>query len=273
MQTNLLINGQWKSASSGKTFSVDNPATEDILAEVQRGNAVDVQQAVDAAKSAFNEWRWITANERGAMLHEVVAKTHQHWDEIAELLTLEQGKPKSENEEEVEWTANTFTYYAEMGRMMRGQVIPSGERSQLNIIIKEPYGVVGCILPWNYPLLLLAWKMAPALAAGNTVVIKPSEMTPLATLLFIEKCCDHLPNGVVNVVPGFGDAGQALAEHPDVPMIAFTGSVATGQKLAGICAPMMKHTHFELGGKDAFVLGPDADIKKAAKACFLFCAH
>jgi len=266
MQTNLFINGHWKSASTGETFSVDNPATEDILADVQKGSPSDVQQAVDAAKAAFNEWRWITANERAAMLHEVVAKTHQHWDVLAECLTLEQGKPKAENEEEVELTASTFRYYAEMGRMMRGQVIPSGERSQLNMVIKEPFGVVGCILPWNYPLILLAWKMAPALAAGNTLVIKPSEMTPLTTLMFIETCCDHLPNGVVNVIPGMGDVGEAVVEHPDVPMIAFTGSVATGQKIASICAPMMKHTHLELGGKDAFVVGPDADVEKAAKA-------
>jgi betaine-aldehyde dehydrogenase len=121
-------------------------------------------------------------------------------------------------------------------------------------------------VPWNFPLLLLAWKMAPALAAGNTVVVKPSEMTPLSTVRFVELCCAHLPAGVVNVVTGLGDAGEALVQHPDVPVIAFTGSVATGQRIATLAAPMMKHLHLELGGKDAFVVGPDADLETAVRA-------
>jgi betaine-aldehyde dehydrogenase len=206
------------------------------------------------------------ANERASMLHEVAIKTRRHFAELAQLLTLEEGKPLSENEEELDWAATSFNYYAEMGRNLKGKVIPSADRDQFNFVIKEPYGVVGCIVPWNYPLLLLAWKVAPALAAGNTVVIKPSEMTPLTTLRFVELCCDHLPAGVVNVVPGLGDAGQALVEHPHVPVIAFTGSVTTGQRIARIAAPMMKHLHLELGGKDAFVLAPDADVEKAIEA-------
>lgn len=267
MQTKLYINGEWVDSSGGDRISVDDPATQEVLAEAPAGTDVDINRAVAAAKAAFDEWRWISANERAEMLHEVSHKVRAHWDELVELLTREEGKPKSENEEEFEWTATTFDYYAELGRNSRGRVIPSGEpRTQLNLVIKEPYGVVGAIVPWNYPLLLLSWKMAPALAAGNTIVIKPSEMTPLATLRFVELCCDHLPPGVVNVVTGAGETGEALVRHPDVPVIAFTGSLATGQRIASIAAPMMKHTHLELGGKDAFVLGPDTDVQESIEA-------
>jgi betaine-aldehyde dehydrogenase len=262
----LYINGLWQPSESNEWFEVDNPATEEIIAKVARGDAFDVAQAVHAAKQAFNEWRWVAANTRAEMLHEVAHLARQHMDELVSLLTDEEGKPRGENVEEMEWVTTTFDYYAEMGRNLRGRVIPSNERSQFNFVIKEPYGVVGCIVPWNFPLLLLAWKMAPALAAGNTVVIKPSELTPLATLRFVELCCAHLPPGVVNVVTGFGDVGQALVKHPDVPVIAFTGSVATGQKIASLAAPMMKHLHLELGGKDAFVVAPDADLDTAVQA-------
>lgn len=266
MQRLHYINGEWRAAENNAWIEVDNPATEEVIAQVPRGNAVDIALAVAAAKDAFDGWRWTPANARAEMLHEIAHLVRTHFDELVMLLTEEEGKPRSENEEEMEWVATTFDYYAEMGRNVRGRVIPSGERSQLNMVIKEPYGVVGCIVPWNFPLLLLAWKMAPALAAGNTVVIKPSEMTPLATLRFVELCCAHLPVGVVNVVTGDSDAGQALVQHPDVPVIAFTGSVATGQKIATLAAPMMKHLHLELGGKDAFVLGPDADLDSAVEA-------
>jgi betaine-aldehyde dehydrogenase len=182
-------------------------------------------------------------------------------------LTREQGKPRPEQQEELEWSANTLRYYAELARNGRGRVLPSAEpRSQLNLVIKEPYGVVGAIVPWNYPLLLLAWKLAPALAAGNTVVVKPSELTPLTTLEWVRRCFAHLPAGVITVVTGDGEAGEALVRHPSVRVIAFTGSVETGQRIAGIAAPMMKHLHLELGGKDAFVVAPDADPTSAVDA-------
>ena len=191
-----------------------------------------------------------------------------NWDQLVRTLTLEEGKPVPENEEEMEWVAGTFDYYAELGRHFRGRVLPSPEPdNQLNLVLKEPYGVVACITPWNYPLLLLAWKIAPALAAGNTVVIKPSEMTPLSTLLLVEKCLDHLPPGVVNVVTGYGQpVGEGLVKHPDVPVIAFTGSLETGQRISSQAAPLIKHLHLELGGKDAFVVAPDAEVELSAKA-------
>ena len=262
------IDNQFVEGELEGVIEVENPATEEVIDSVPGGSERDARRAVESARKAYQEWRRTAATERAHMLHEVARKMRQQWDAIVELLTLEEGKPISENEEELEWVADTFTYYAELGRHVRGTVIPSGEPdTQLNMVLKEPYGVVGCIVPWNYPLLLMAWKVAPALAAGNTVVIKPSEMTPLSTLLVAEKCFDHLPPGVVNVVTGFGQpVGEALVKHPDVPVVAFTGSLATGQRISKLAAPMLKRLHLELGGKDAFVVGPDVDIEASAKA-------
>ncbi len=238
-----------------------------VLDEVPRGGAEDVAAAVEAAKRAFDGWRRTPAPTRAARLHAVAARIRAHRQELARLLTQEEGKPLPENEEELLWTDNTFDYYAELGRHDRGRVIPPGDPDQFNFVLKEPYGVVGCIVPWNYPLLLLAWKVAPALAAGNTVVIKPSELTPLSTLRLVELAFGDLPPGVVNVVTGFGpEAGQPLVEHPDVPLIAFTGSLATGQHIAALAAPQMKRLHLELGGKDPMVIGPDVDMDLAVRA-------
>ena len=263
----MYINGEFTKGSAKGEIEVTNPATEEVLDTVPRGNAEDVESAVKSAKEAFDPWRKMGANERATLLHEVAEKVHAHREEIVRLLTLEEGKPWSENDEEVEWVLNTFRYYAELGRHHRGSVLAAGSSSQFNFIIKEPYGVVGCIVPWNFPLLLMAWKVAPALAAGNTVVIKPSEMTPLTALYLAEHCFDGLPAGVVNVVTGFGtETGEPLVKHPDVPVIAFTGSLATGQRIASHAAPMMKKLHLELGGKDATVIAEDADPELAAKA-------
>jgi len=263
----MYINGKFTNGNSKEEIKVQNPATEEVIDSVPRGTPEDIESAVQAAKSVFDAWRKMGANERATLLHEVANQVRAHQEEIVHLLTLEEGKPVSENEEEVDWVANTFDYYAELGRHHRGHVLTSGEASQFNFIIKEPYGVVGCIVPWNYPLLLLAWKVAPALAAGNTIVIKPSEMTPLTALYLAEHCFNHLPAGAVNVVTGYGlETGESLVKHPDVPVIAFTGSLATGQKIASIAAPMMKKLHLELGGKDATVIAEDADPEIAAKA-------
>ncbi|MCB0003422.1 MAG: aldehyde dehydrogenase family protein, partial [Anaerolineae bacterium] len=263
----MLINGRWTAGKTTERITVINPATEEVLSDVPRGTAADADAAVAAARDAFDGWRRTPANERATLLHEVARLVHNNAAELARLLTMEEGKPLPENEEELEWTATTFHYYAELGRHERGRVLPPGDPGQFNFVIKEPYGVVACIVPWNYPLLLLAWKVAPALAAGNTVVIKPSEYTPLTTLRLAELAFAHLPPGVVNVVTGYGaEAGEPLVRHPDVPVIAFTGSVATGQRIASIAAPMMKKLHLELGGKDPMVIGPDVDLDMAVRA-------
>lgn len=261
------INGKFTVGSGKESIDIRNPATEEIIESVPRGTAQDAESALDAAKAAFEKWKRTPANARAHMMHEAAAKMREHKDAIVRLLTLEEGKPIPENEEEFEWLMNTFDYYAELGRHERGRVLPSGEYTQLNLVIKEPYGVALCIIPWNYPLLLMAWKVAPALAAGNTVIIKPSEMTPLSTLYLAKHCFDHFPPGVINVLTGFGkEVAEPLVMHRDVPVIAFTGSLATGQRIASLAAPMMKKLHLELGGKDAFVIAEDADPEIAARA-------
>ena len=228
MRTQMWINGQFTAAASGRTFDVLDPATEEVIERVPAGGAADVDAAVSAASAAFPAWRSLGAGERAEMLHEVARKLTEQTEALAELLTREGGKPLVENRDEMGWSAACFRYYAEIGRNTRGRVIPSGESSQLNLVLKEPYGVVGAIVPWNYPILLMAWKVAPALAAGNTVVIKPSEMTPLSTLAFAD-IFDHLPPGVVNIVSGYGrEAGEPLVLDPRVRVIAFTGSLETG---------------------------------------------
>ncbi len=260
----MYIKGKFTSGSASEQIAIINPATEEIIDESPRGTQKDVLAAVEAAGRAFLSWKLVPAYERAAALHEVAAKIRANRDEIINLLTQEEGKPLVENDEELWWVEDTFDYYAELGRHERGRVIPPGESGQFNFVLKEPYGVVGCIVPWNYPLLLLAWKMAPALAAGNTVVIKPSELTPLSTLKVIELACNHLPPGVVNVVTGYGpEVGEPLVKHPDVPVIAFTGSLAVGQRIATLAAPMMKKLHLELGGKDPMVIAPDAELDMA----------
>lgn len=260
----MWLDGKKTTGKASETIAVINPATEEILDRVPRGTEADAHTAIASSLAAFNIWRRTPASERAAALHQIAASIRAHHDEIVRLLTQEEGKPVPENEEEVWWTEETFDYYAELGRHDRGLVIPPGDPAQFNFVLKEPWGVVGCIVPWNYPLLLMAWKVAPALAAGNTVVIKPSELTPLTTLRLAEVAFGHLPPGVVNILAGFGpEVGQPLVTHPDVRMIAFTGSLATGQHIASLAAPQMKKLHLELGGKDPMIIAPDVDMPAA----------
>jgi acyl-CoA reductase-like NAD-dependent aldehyde dehydrogenase len=263
MPQEMWIDGRFTAGSSDGTMEVLNPYTEHVIDTVPRGTPADVDLAVAAAERAFARWRWIPAVERADFLHEIARKLREVEDALARQLTLEGGKPLVENLDEIGWTAACFDYYAEIGRHSRGRVIPSIESSQLSLVLKEPYGVVGCIVPWNYPLLLMGWKVAPALAAGNTVVLKPSSVTPLS-ILMLAKVFDHLPPGTVNILTGPGDqVGDALVTHPRVPVIAFTGSTAVGQRIAQLAGPMMKKLHLELGGKDAFIVAEDADLDVA----------
>ena len=181
-------------------------------------------------------------------------------------MTAEGGKPLIENRDEIDWCAAAFDYYAEIGRDSAGRVIPPIESTQLALVVKDPLGVIGCIVPWNYPLLLLTWKVAPALAAGCAVVCKPSEVTPLSTLQ-LAPCFDHLPPGVVNLLAGAGDVGGAISAHPDVDCVAFTGSVETGKRVAAACADRLARTNLEMGGKDPFIVCSDvaAEIEIAAR--------
>jgi len=250
-------------AGRGDADVVSNPATEEAIAEVRSASADQVDRAVAAARAALPGWRRTPASERGELLHGVAAWLREHTGELGRLMALEGGKPLVENTDEVGWTANAFSYYAELGRHERGRVIPPVEDGQLALVLKEPVGVVAAIVPWNYPLLLLAWKVAPALAAGNTVVAKPSPYTPLATLRLAEAFAG-LPDGVVNLVTGGAEVGEALVVHGGTNLVAFTGSVATGQRIGALCAEQVKRTHLELGGKDAFIVCDDVDLEVAA---------
>ncbi len=206
------------------------------------------------------------AGERCELLHEVARRLRADAEGLARAMTAEGGKPLVENRDELEWTAAAFDYYAEIGRDHAGRVIPPIEATQLAMVVKDPLGVVGCIVPWNYPLLLLAWKVAPALAAGNCVVCKPSELTPLSTLM-LAAVFEQMPAGTVNLIAGAGDVGAALAHHEDVDCIAFTGSVATGKRVAEACTPRMARMNLEMGGKDAFIVCADVapELEVAAR--------
>ena len=254
-ETRMLIGGELV-AGTGEPLAVENPATEETLATVALPAPDQVDAAIAAAREAAPAWAAMPALERGELLHEVATRLRAQTEELARVMTLEGGKPLLENRDEVGWTAAAFDYYAEMGRNFAGRVIPPIESSQLALVLKEPLGVVGCIVPWNYPLLLLAWKLAPALAAGNTTVCKPSELTPLSTLM-LAPCLEPLPPGVVNVLAGAGEVGRAIVADDRVDGIAFTGSVETGKWIARTCADRVARVNLELGGKDPFIVCAD----------------
>src|ERR687893_3027135 len=191
-------------------LNVINPATEESIEEIGISSREDLDKAAERARGAFKEWRGVSGLERAEIFHELANNLRGHADELAEIMTREGGKPYIENHDEVGWTAASFDYFAEIARDSVGYLPAPIEAQQLALVIKEPIGVVACIVPWNYPLLLLAWKLAPALAAGNTAVCKPSELTPLSTLM-LAPCFEHLPAGTVNLLAGAGDVGAAIS--------------------------------------------------------------
>ena len=253
-------------AGEGPPLEVENPATEETVATVSAPSAEQLDAALAAAREAAPAWASTPAVERAEMLQEVAARLRARTDELAHVMTLEGGKPLIENSDEVSWTAAAFSYYAEMGRNFGGRVIPSIESTQLALVLKEPMGVVGAIVPWNYPLLLLSWKLAPALAAGNSVVAKPSELTPLSTLMLAD-CFEALPAGVLGLLAGAGDVGSQIVADERVDCVAFTGSVATGKRVAAACAERVARVNLEMGGKDPFIVCADvaADVEVAAR--------
>jgi betaine-aldehyde dehydrogenase len=260
-------------AGDGRVFEVRNPATEEPIDTAPRGSAADVDRAVAAARRAFPEWRRTPGVERAETLHHAARRIREDREGLAILLTREGGKPLPENRDEIEWIAACLDYYAEIGRDVVGRVVSPVARNQFNFVLKEPYGVAGLIVPWNYPLLLLVWKLAAALAAGNAVVAKPSEYTPLSTLRLM-RAFEDLPEGVVNVVTGYGpEAGAPLVAHRDVEVVAFTGSQATGRQVAVACAEQLKKCHLELGGNDPFIVDAGVDLDVVARgavwSCFL----
>jgi len=260
----LWIDGTWTDSQGGVPRRIENPATLELVGEVADGTAADVRRAVSAAAAAQTQWKRMPAIERAHLLHEAAGRLRADRVRLSELLTREGGKPRIENLDEVEWCAACFQYYAELARHTYGTSIPPTAAHQINFTIKEPLGVVAAIAPFNYPLLLLVWKIAPALAAGNSVVIKPSELTPLSTLRLAEQSLAHLPPGVVNVVTGTGaEAGAALVGDPEVACIAFTGSTAVGVGIAVRAAEQLKRVNLELGGIDPLIVFEDADLDVA----------
>ncbi len=263
----LLIGGELV-AGGGAGLAVENPYSTETIATVAAASEEQLDAAVAAARTAFGGWATMPAGERCELLHEVASRLRANAESLATTMTAEGGKPLIENRDEVGWCAAAFDYYAEIGRDSAGRVIPPIESSQVALVMKEPLGVIGCIVPWNYPLLLLSWKVAPALAAGNAVVCKPSEVTPLSTLA-LARCFDHLPAGVVNLIAGAGGIGADLCADERVDCIAFTGSVATGRKVAAACAARLARVNLEMGGKDPFIVCPDiadaASIEIAAR--------
>jgi betaine-aldehyde dehydrogenase len=273
MATSLVI-GEERVAGEGEPLAVENPATEETLATVATASAEQIAAAAVAAAEAQRDWERTPAVERGEMLHEVARRLRDREGELAAIMTAEGGKPLIENSDEVGWCAAAFDYYAEIGRDSAGRVIPSIEASQLAMVVKDPVGPVACIVPWNYPLLLLSWKLAPALAAGNATVCKPSELTPLSTLA-LAQCFDHLPAGVVNLLAGGGDVGARIVADERIACVAFTGSVETGKRIASVCAERVARINLEMGGKDPFIVcsdvaeGLDVAARGGAWAAFL----
>jgi betaine-aldehyde dehydrogenase len=261
----MWIAHEFVDALSRETMNVENPATEEVIATVPRGRAEDVARAVAAARKAQPAWRRMPGTAKAALLHEVASRIRAMHGPLAELMTLEGGKPRIENEDEIEWVTACFDYYAEIGRSSRGNAIPPSFEHQVNFTVKEPFGVVGVIVPFNYPLLLMSWKVGPALAAGNTVVIKPADQTPLSTLDLV-RAFEVLPPGVVNIVTGTGaEAGEALVTHEGVDMIAFTGSTEVGKRIMRLAADSLKKINLETSGIDPFIVCEDADLEIAAR--------
>ena len=260
----MLVDGE-KVQGRGPVVAVIDPASEDQIGEVPSATPDQIEAAVASSRAAARMWKRTPAPERGEMMHALSRWITDHTEELATTLTREGGKPLVENRDEMGWSASCLDFYAEIGRLERGRIVPSGEEGQLSLVFKEPFGVVAAIVPWNYPILLMAWKLAPALAAGNTVVIKPSPYTPLSTLQLCEGFAEVFPPGVVNVVTGEAEVGKALVEAPQVDLVAFTGSIETGKQVMHSAAESLKKVHLELGGKDAFIVCDDVELSVAAK--------
>jgi phenylacetaldehyde dehydrogenase len=265
----LLIDGEWMEAASGARFETINPATEERLAEVAHGEREDIDRAVRAARKAFaheSEWRRMSPSARGKLIWRIGDLIEQHTDELAMLESLDNGKPVGvARVADVPLAADLFRYMAGWPTKILGDTTPiSAAGEYLSYTLREPVGVVGQIIPWNFPLLMAAWKLGPALACGCTVVLKPAEQTPLSALYLGELLLEAgLPAGVVNIVTGFGDAGAALSGHDEVDKVAFTGSTEVGKLIVGAAAGNLKKVSLELGGKSPNVVFADADLDAA----------
>ncbi len=259
------VGGAWVDAAGGETFESIVPATGDAIGEFPRSTAEDVDRAVAAAKAAYDDWRLTPAPKRADVLYRFASLLVEHKDELADLMSREMGKVMVEAAGDVQEAIDMTLYMAGEGRRMFGQTTPSELPNKFQMSVRMPIGVVGVITPWNFPIAIPSWKIAPALVCGNTVVFKPAEDTPLLAERFVELLEESgLPAGVVNVVHGFGEeVGEVIVKHPDVPVITFTGSRETGVRVTHSAADRLKLVHLELGGKNAIVVMDDADLDLA----------
>src|SRR6187549_2392659 len=261
------IGGEWVDAASGDTFESSSPADGEPIGVFPRSDAADVDRAVAAAKAAYEDWRLVPAPTRGEILFRFAQLVVDHKSELTDLMTHEMGKVKAEAGGDVQEAIDMSFYMAGEGRRLHGQTTPSELRDKFNMSVRMPIGVVGVITPWNFPIAIPSWKIAPALVCGNTVVFKPATDTPLLGERFVELLVEAgVPAGVINIVHGGGGAvGDRLVRHPDVPVITLTGSRETGIEVMRNAAENLKHIHLELGGKNAIIVLDDADLDLAVE--------
>jgi betaine-aldehyde dehydrogenase/aminobutyraldehyde dehydrogenase len=261
-----FIGGEWVDSGGGETMEVLNPATGEAIAEVPNASAADVDRAVQAAKQALPEWLETTPGERAEFLLKLADAIDEHSDELAEIESRNVGKPLSYAKDELPICADNLRFFAGAARVVEGKSAGEYMKGYTSWLRREPIGVVGGIAPWNYPLMMAIWKLAPALAAGNVQVLKPSEQTPLTTLRFAQLAGEILPAGVLNVVTGDGiPTGEAIVKHPDVRLVSLTGDVETGKAIARTAADNLKRVHLELGGKAPVIVFDDADPAAVAE--------
>src|ERR671933_995659 len=259
------IDGEWVAAASGETFESVSPADGETIGVFPKSGPEDVDRAVAAAKAAYEEWRLVPAPKRGEVLFRFGQLLADHKDELAQLMTREMGKVLPEAEGDVQEAIDMSFYMGGEGRRLFGQTTPSELRDKFQMSVRMPVGVVGVITPWNFPIAIPSWKTLPAIVSGNTVVFKPATDTPALGERYVELFAEAgLPGGVINIVHGGGgEVGQRLVEHPDVPIITFTGSRDTGVAVTRAAADALKHVHLELGGKNAIIVMDDADLDLA----------
>jgi len=268
LKTQALVDGTWIDADDGATFEVTNPATGDLVAEVARCGGAETRRAIEAAERAQIEWRQRTATERSNLLRRWFELMMEHLEDLAQIMTAEQGKPLAESRGEIAYGASFIEWFAEEAKRIYGDVIPPPASDRRIVVIKQPVGVVACITPWNFPNAMLARKVGAALAAGCTTVCKPATSTPLSAFAMAELAARAgIPAGVINVLAGrTGAIGDELTSNPIVRKLTFTGSTEVGKKLVADCAQTMKRTSMELGGNAPFIVFDDADLEIAVKA-------
>ncbi|HVM23776.1 MAG TPA: gamma-aminobutyraldehyde dehydrogenase [Candidatus Limnocylindrales bacterium] len=263
----LFINGDWVDAASGETTDIINPATEEVIAQVPQATAEDADRAVDAAAAAFESWSLTPPKTRSEMLHKLADAFEADAETLSRLEQANVGKPKGTADFDVEFTIDNLRFYAGAARVVEGAAAGEYVDTHTSMIRRDPVGVVAQVAPWNYPLMMAIWKIGPALAAGCTVVLKPSSLTPLSSLRIAELAADIFPKGVLNVITGPGSVvGERLATHPKVDMISITGDTATGKRIAAAASDTVKRVHLELGGKAPVLVFDDADLDALAES-------